>query len=322
MIDVKNCPVCGREKLETLTKLRFSLPSQVELDKFTGLPSYRYERLEILFNKILEGRKQFDFDVKVCNDCGFIFLNPRFTDDEIKLKYEVLSKSESERKRHLLSPPVKKEKRAKRIFSLLSKYMGDGEVEILDYGGGSGYYLIPFVEKGYRCFLMDYVKYELPSGVHYIGREIDELDENRKFDAILLLHVLEHVVNPLTLVKKLSVHLKESGLLYIEVPLGAWREWKNLKEPLTHINFFSEESLYKLVRLADLKVIHLSTNYQWVTHRRDWCINLIASKQASKQVSKYKKTKKQINNPIYHIKPLLYNPSGFFRVLRIFSRIK
>lgn len=115
--------------------------------------------------------------------------------------------------------------------------------------------------------VLDYVRLdEYPAGVRYAGRDFDDLQPGKRFGAILICHVLEHAVRPLELVSRAAEHLSDVGVVYIEVPLVAFREWRRLSEPLTHVRFFSEESVFNLARLAGLNVFSLSTDYQWVTH--------------------------------------------------------
>lgn len=118
------------------------------------------------------------------------------------------------------------------------------------------------------------MKYDCPKAIGYLGRDVSDLQTDEVFDVILLCHTLEHAIEPMRMISDLSSHLAEAGLLYVEVPLGCWKEWKSLNEPLTHVNFFSEESIFKCLSSTGLNIIHLSTAYQWVTHGKMWCINI------------------------------------------------
>ena len=69
------------------------------------------------------------------------------------------------------------------------------------------------------------------------------------------------------------------GIIVIQVPLGCMREWKSLKNPFVHINFFSEQSLYNCVRLAGLKVLHIKTEITKITRYRNWQLSTVATKR-------------------------------------------
>jgi SAM-dependent methyltransferase len=256
----------------------------------------------------------------ICESCGFIFTNPRFSEKDLEVKYNTIKELGSVKYRLKKNPPSNLDKRANRIYNLINKffnYTQEATPTILDYGGASGYNLLPFVNS-FKCGILDYEKWVLPAGVEYLGKDLSDLKDIDKFDVILLLHTLEHVIHPKNFIDELSKHLNENGILYVEVPLGCFREWKFIREPLTHINFFSEESLFKCFELCDLSVIYLATSYQWVTHGKMWCLNIIGSRQKYRRLSPIKNvlsTKKQMSKINYYF-PYLFNGRVIGKVLR------
>ena len=243
----------------------------------------------------------------MCNECGFIFINPRYSNEELKLKYKYIEELGSVKYRNAHTPPTKLDIRANRIYSLISNYFNIDHHErskILDYGGASGYNLIPFIEK-FKCYIVDYEKWDLPKGITYIGNDLHDLRKDNKFDIILLQHTLEHVPEPKIFLNELSEFISDRGLIYVEVPLGSFREWKSITEPVTHVNFFSEESLFKCLKYCGLDTIHLNTSYQWVTHEKMWCINAICCKSSTGKEINVDilpiSTIKQINNIKYYL---------------------
>jgi len=299
MIKVNQCPMCKSGSLEIVKKHKFFFPGdQVE----ENLIDIRYERLWILFEKILKDRTPVEFHSNLCKSCGFIFTNPRFTAEEISIKYATINKLGSVKKRLQEHPASNLDMRANRIYSLIrSLHDAKGKsLRVLDYGGASGYNLAPFIKNRNSCYIIDYERWNLPSNVEYLGKDSTDLQNDIFFDVILLLHTLEHAIEPMCLLQDLSDHLSESGLLYVEVPLGCFREYRNLTEPLTHVNFFSEESLYKGLRSIGLGIVHLSTAYQWVTHGKMWCINIVGSRRKENIVTKYKTTRQQMNMMSYY----------------------
>ena len=95
------------------------------------------------------------------------------------------------------------------------------------------------------------------------------------------------------LIRDLKQHLAPDGLLYIEVPLGAWLEWEFLREPVTHLNFFSEQSLFQAVKEAGLDVELLQSNWQWVTHSQEACINIVGKNGKVASEPTYRTTRQQ-----------------------------
>lgn len=321
MIRVEKCPVCESEDLQVLKKYQFALPGIKEYNNLTNDITYEYERLWILFEKILKNRNPAKFEATFCKSCGLIFTNPRFTGEEINAKYKTISELESAVKRAQKLPALKTGKRSKRIYSLLSRLLENRSKaqKVLDYGGAQGYNLLPFIEAGNSGYLLDHVSYNHPNCVIHLGKDVDDLQTNEYFDVILLCHTLEHVTEPRGMINALSYHLTEKGLLYVEVPLGCWNEWKELNEPLTHVNFFSEQSLLKCLLNEGLNIIHLSTTYQWVTHGKMWCVNIVGSKHKGHTITKFKTTRQQMENPYYYLKPLVNNPRQYFtKIIEIF----
>lgn len=308
MLIVEKCPICECDRLHDIKKYQFALPETKEYDDLIDDVSFRYERLWILFEKIWKDQSPAEFNVNLCDSCGLIFTNPRFTAEEITIKYKTVGELDSAKKRTEKKPALKVDERAKRIYSLLnnSQINGAKSLNILDYGGAKGYNLIPFVEAGHSCYLVDYVKYDYPEKVNYLGRDLDDLKDDQLFDVILFCHTLEHTTDPKSIVKDLTSHLTEGGCIYVEVPLGCFTEWKRLKEPLTHVNFFSEESLFKCLRSADLDIVYLSTAHQWVTQSEFWCLNIVGSKQKGNTITQFKPTWQQMKNPRLIDQPRYY----------------
>jgi SAM-dependent methyltransferase len=307
LIPLKTCPVCDGDNLELLKRHTFTVPQRQGEAKPHSPPTYPEERLRVFFEEIWTPGSPAEIDIDICGSCGMIFSNPRFTAEEIRLKYQTLDRQGSVSDRHRADPPVKTGERARQIRSLIVDSL-EGEPEglrVLDYGGAQGYNLLPFLPEN-NCFLLDYVTHEYPAGIIRIGNDLEDLAEGEEFDVILACHVLEHSPDPLGLVRGLASHLEAEGLLYVEVPLGAFREWKSLKEPLTHVNFFSEQSIYNCVNRAGMNAIRLFTVFQWVTHSKSWNVVLIARKSAGASpagitAAAYRRTRRQMSNPAYYV---------------------
>ena len=271
------CPVCNSNINKTLISYKFKNPGN---DFKNFLDDSINSRLWILFNKILSNTNSVKFSITLCESCGFIFLNPRFSENDFKIKYSIIDEMKLEKKLLKKNPMINLDIRSQRIYKLINKFYQQNsnlKPKILDYGGAWGYILNPFINKC-KCYIIDYNKWKLPNGVKYLGKDLKNLEIDFQFDIILVLHTLEHIISPKEFLDYLNKYLKKDGIIYIEVPFGCLKEWKILREPLTHINFFSEESLYKLFTLCNLNVIHIDTSYQWVTHGKNWCINIIGTK--------------------------------------------
>ena len=158
-----------------------------------------------------------------------------------------------------------------------SGYQAGGKV--LDYGGAEGYLLSPLIDAGHAGYVSDYIDYDREDGrIHYLGKKLGpKVREHGPYTCILLLHTLEHVADPVGMLRDLTSVLSPKGKLYVEVPLGAWMEWQHLREPLTHVNFFSEQSISRAAIEAGLHVHAVNSEWQYVTQtEKTPCINLVA----------------------------------------------
>lgn len=310
MLKVESCPICESKKLKVLKHYQYKLGETKQFEEIANNASYTEQRLWIFLKEIWMDSEPAEIRVDKCEECGFIFSNPRFTAEEIKTKYQIISNLNSVRKGKDSRPALKTEERAGRIYKLIQK-LKDKDLtlnKVLDYGGAEGYNLYPFIEASNKAYIVDYVEKKYPKGLEYLGKNLNALKKSDHFDTILFCHTLEHVIDPVEMVKSLSGYLSKDGLIFIEVPLGCLNEWEDLSEPLTHVNFFSEESLTKCLEKAGINTLYLSTDYQWVTHSKSWCINAVGAKSRNLKL-KFYNTEQQMKRPhqIYKFKKVIDN---------------
>lgn len=157
-----------------------------------------------------------DHNIFKCNNCGYIFNNPRPTFDEIMNFYSREDKYDSwlqeEKGRDILW---------QRRLRILKKFKNTGT--LLDIGTGIGQFLyfakndfeIDGTEISESAIRIAREKYNLNLKK---GQVEDIYFGDRKFDVITLFHVLEHVPNPSRLIEKCHNLLNEQGILVIAVP--------------------------------------------------------------------------------------------------------
>jgi hypothetical protein len=128
---------------------------------------------------------------------------------------------------------------------------------MLDYGGANGQFLPSFPGDKYVFEISDIAPYQ---GVTRIS-DTSKLDT---YSYIQLSHVLEHVSEPLQMVKSVAAYLAENGYLLIEVPQD--HSTKFLKQLQTraadrnitvheHINNYCQLSVQKLIEAAGLELV-------------------------------------------------------------------
>jgi len=92
---------------------------------------------------------------------------------------------------------------------------------------------------------------------------VGEIPSDRKYDVVVMNHILEHVNDPVSFLADVKTHLKENGIVHIVVPnIASWEAklpgWVGY-EPY-HLSYFMPVTLERATDKATLKVIHTSTH--------------------------------------------------------------
>jgi hypothetical protein len=145
------------------------------------------------------------------------------------------------------------------IMPILEFWPREGKVRVLDFGGGDGRLMQRFVERGAECFVVDYVHETVP-GVTRLGDTLDDLPEQIepvRFRYFVPCHracrgAAGHH-------ESFAYLLKPSGAHLVAVPHEIWRAAPLQAEPVTHVNFFTEQSLQALFVNTGYEVLNSST---------------------------------------------------------------
>ena len=280
-----NCPICEQENWESIERYTYAKEA-LDIVEDTGFQriwrllyellrkliiarprkrivagriqnSYQKLRWEVLFNVWFPTQKEIDLISKYCRNCGLATFFPRPTDEDIANKYAYLKEKESsgEAGNVLYVKETKLDTvRAKRIYNLTLPFLGDEKSTILDYGGGDGKLLKPFLEKGQDCYLVDYNDQIIP-GVTKIGDDLSNYSSTQLFDLIICSHVIEHVSNIGKLIQFLKAQLQPEGIIYAEVPHEIWAGIFIETDPVTHLNFFTVNALKNLFLANGFKIL-------------------------------------------------------------------
>ncbi|OGJ55157.1 hypothetical protein A3D11_03745 [Candidatus Peribacteria bacterium RIFCSPHIGHO2_02_FULL_49_16] len=154
----------------------------------------------------------------------------------------------------------------RRLFRRILRNIPDSSLRVLDIGGGSGWLLSEVRACDRRVtesHIVDIDPNAKPiaenAGHIYHCRTIEEFQSTRQFHFILLLNLLEHVADPVTLLGKLHSLLTSDGLLLIKTPnadtidarLFGALYWGGLHAP-RHFVLFTKKSFLRAVRQSGL----------------------------------------------------------------------
>ena len=266
------CEICSANDWQSLGKRGYSPADAATVDDSTR------KRFRVLFEKWFPGSPAVELECVCCRHCGFVMYLPRPEEADIDNKYRFLAElGQDPGQAPFFSPG--EQRRSRVIWEYLGKRIALADVrDVLDYGGGDGRLMQAFRENGISCFLVDYCRNCLP-GVAKLADTIYQLPPERTFDLVVCSHVIEHVAEPLKVVAALSRHLRANGHLFVEVPMEIWKKTPLQREPVTHINFFTPNSLWNLLCLAGLRPLQSElTGYRHPNGKRVPVVRALAAK--------------------------------------------
>ena len=187
-------------------------------------PYCKAEKFSLVTNEIRDSEMSI---VRKCMSCGLVFMdsnegfvsnieqyyNENYIVDNSLICGEVISVSE-----HFDAMLKTKQQ----LLPALTKYLGLS-FDILDVGCGTGSLLYLLKDYVKSCTGIEinrehanYAKAKV--GCDTYTTSIEDLPKEQRFDAIILISVLEHMVNPFKTVVELKNMLKPGGFLFIEIP--------------------------------------------------------------------------------------------------------
>lgn len=148
--------------------------------------------------------------------------------------------------------------REKTLARTLGSLLGTKEGSVLDVGTGMGYLLAAFAEELPRFEVAGYdlndekeESIRANGATDFYSGSLENIP--KKFDLITLNHVLEHLTDPVTVLKQASALLKPGGYLAVIVPCFQFVYTDFFF--LEHCSHFTESSLNVVSALAGLSIV-------------------------------------------------------------------
>ncbi len=146
----------------------------------------------------------------------------------------------------------------------------------LEVGCGDGWMLAMLRDHGWRVLgserSADAARVAADvNGIPVVSGGLDEIPDGERFDLIILFQVLEHLAQPLDMLRRCSALLKPGGVVVVAVPnFASWQarltggSWFHLDVP-RHQHHFSPEALDAALAMSGLRVIRTT----WVSPEHD-----------------------------------------------------
>lgn len=136
-------------------------------------------------------------------------------------------------------------------LDMMSKYIKKTD-NILDIGIRDGAFLNYLKQLGYKnLYGVDIyertIEITKEKGIDCEVGNAQTLNLNRKFDVVVMSHVLEHCPDPSEVLKNVYNHLKKEGILFIEVPIEKGSPKPTVKDA-HYFNFHSFEDLANMIK--------------------------------------------------------------------------
>ncbi|NOR45868.1 MAG: methyltransferase domain-containing protein [Candidatus Delongbacteria bacterium] len=196
-----------------------------------------------------------DFHVYCCETCKNSFTSPFMSNEELGKYYPDTYDCY---KSHSKFSGFLQNLKSLNDVRIIKKTMHDKNKNILEIGSGSGMFLNLLKKEGYN---VDGVE-PSDSGVSYAKENynldlelayFEDFEFKKKYDLIIMFHVLEHFNDPVSVLEKIKKNLNKDGILFIKVPrVDSWgakifrKYWSGYDLP-RHRFHFSKNGLIGLL---------------------------------------------------------------------------
>jgi SAM-dependent methyltransferase len=200
-----------------------------------------------------------DLDIVACRNCGHVF-NRVFDPDRIAYTQGYENSREFSRRHRAQVDAV--------TASLIERYDLHGKT-ILEIGSGSGDFLRKICAAGgNRGIGYDPSQPDRPptpagrGSVEIVGSSFDDAAPS-DVDMVCSQHVLEHLSQPVAMLKWAHEHLAAHGVGYFEVPNGAtiFHDLNIWDFTYEHVSYFSQASLHRALSEADFPVCRIAATF-------------------------------------------------------------
>ena len=225
------------------------------------------EKFQLISKKTRDSKKH---KIIRCLECDHMQLFPVPTLNEDKKFYDENLQSKNindvgsiKRARRKMMPDTT------RRYQFIKKIIPK-KSRVLEIGSGHGFFLEIMKTNGFDIIGFDISKEKRKYSKKISNIPVYDININEKiptvdkFDIVVLFHTLEHITEPITLLKNIKKLLKPKGKILIEVPnsddfhLKLNKFYKEFYWERAHIHYFNSKSLKTVINLGGFKGIKIT----------------------------------------------------------------
>jgi 2-polyprenyl-3-methyl-5-hydroxy-6-metoxy-1,4-benzoquinol methylase len=210
------------------------------------------------------------FSILYCLQCGLASTYPFPDENILRDLYTVQYYGKTKNKFIPLLQNIRdcfSKRRAKRYLSMIS----NSNPKVLDVGCAEGRFLNSFLEYDCDCFGIEHLSYPkerfiAKDRIAYFVGDIGSIPlRESDFNIIILWHVLEHMDNPQSVIKRVSDLLSPDGIFIIAVPNFSGVESRMFRQSWFHLDVpwhkyhFTEKFIRDLFKENNLQPVRTTT---------------------------------------------------------------
>ena len=213
------------------------------------------DKFKVLDHEYFRGNK---FEYAICKKCSFVSQGDLYyTDKFLKLPYQTQGNYDEHSKN-----------RANYIYEFSKDHIGR-DIDVFDIGcsmGGTMKYFKELVADANisGCTILSDGEKIISSDLKIINKDFNEIFFTKKYDFIIMSHVLEHFIDVRETLQKVQSIMKKDSVTYIEVP---WIDYLNVRIPFEfcpeHISYFTPHSLKNLLLTEGFEILKITSSKYW-----------------------------------------------------------
>ncbi len=250
-----------------------------------GCGCENYEIVNVSNQSISEDNKELINPIRIwvrCSHCKLIYANPIPSEEMLNTYYSIIAKEKFggiygniDDRLDLLANMANKR------LDKIEKYTG-GAKTLLDIGTGIGIFTRIALDRGWQAEGLEFTPEDCQYAKEKFGLDLLQenfynFKENKKYDAVTLFEVIEHLRNPLKDLKQISKLIKDNGILVIATPMQDSVYAKKVKEnnlfwcTVTHLSYFTKDVLSNYLKESGFELIEINDSLEGMGRMEFYC---------------------------------------------------